>query len=330
MKADVILGLVFGDEGKGKITAHRAKHGDYTHCLRYNGGSNAGHTIYLDGKKAVTHIVPTGALFGLKSIVGPGCVVNENEFFRELEELSKVKPDVYRYVHIANNAHIVQDKHIQEELEESKIGTTRKGIGPAYRDKHARIGIRAESIPSLKNYLIDVEEEFISDPIVLCEGAQALGLDIDWGAYPYVTSSSCGIGAVINSGVPHKTLRKITGVAKCYDTYVGANTFQDLKDPMLDLLGDVGNEVGATTGRRRQVNYLNLDNLYRAVRYACVDEVILNKIDVLEEVNCWKVIVGNGVVDCFNRKGFEAITKMNIRRRDSDIDVIFSESPHEI
>lgn len=307
MITDVIIGGSLGDEGKGKVCAYLSSSGRYSHILRYNGGGNAGHSIYKQGQKVVTHIVPTGAVYGVRSIIGPGCVVSEASFFKELEELSKVNPSISKCVKIARNAHIVQDKHKLEEASESKIGTTKQGIGPAYRDKYARVGLRAEEVPSLKDYLVDMYDEFFvnhKDATILCEGAQAFGLDIDWGDYPYVTSSHCGVGAVVNNGIPYKTIRDVIAVIKAYDTYVGTKAFQNPMDPMLDKLGDLGMEYGATTGRRRQCHYLDVDKMKKMAVMNGVTQLIVNKVDILQQAGCWKVRVNNQVQDLGSEAAF--------------------------
>ena len=134
MIADVVLGLQYGDEGKGKITHHLCKTGGYTHVVRFNGGCNAGHTIYHKGKKFVTHHIPAGVFFGIKSIIGPGCVVDPKQFFKELEELRDGGVDIDELVFIAENAHIITDEHLEEDGKDTTIRTTRRGNGPAYRE----------------------------------------------------------------------------------------------------------------------------------------------------------------------------------------------------
>ena len=328
MRADIVFGLENSDEGKGKVTNELIKSGSYTHCLRYAGGANAGHTIYLNGEKVVTHSVPSGALHKVRSIIGPGCVLNERMFFEELATLEKSVPGISKFVKIANGVHITTESHLLEEHGESKIGTTKKGIGPTYRDKYARTGIRAESIPSLKEFLINIYEELhLNENIeVLCEGAQALGLDIDFGDYPYVTSSHCGVGGVLNNGIPHTAIRNVFGVCKCYDTYVGAKLFEDYKDPALGRIGDVGQEYGATTGRRRQVNYLNLDTLRKHVAIAAPNRIYFNKLDVLETVDVWKVIENQTILDLKNKVTFME----HIKNFFLEVEVVFSGSPYEI
>jgi len=329
INTDAVIGMFFGDEAKSKTVAHLVKNGSYTHTLRYNGGHNCGHTFYVGEQRVVTHIVPTGAMLGVRSIIGSSCVLNELSFFKELEEHSKIVPNVASNVRISRNAHIVTQSHIEEEASEQKIGTTRRGVGPAYRDKHARTGIRAESIKSLQPYLIDIYEELYlndSDKTILCEGAQALGLDINFGDYPYVTSSACGIGEVINNGICPSSIRDIFGVGKVYTTYVGSKQFQDTSDPTLDKIADVGLEIGATTGRRRQVNYLDLDFLLKSKRMSSCTKLILNKLDILRQVDVWKVYKDGKLIDLKSEESF----KEYIANLFSDVQVVFSDSPYRI
>ena len=204
MITDIVVGLSYGDEGKGKVTHHLLKSGEYTHCLRFNGGCNAGHTIYHNGEKFVTHHIPAGVFFGVKSIIGSGCVVNLQQFYDEIAMLEEAGITTAGLVYIASNAHIITDDHVEEDGRDTTIGTTKRGNGPAYRDKYNRQGVRACEVPELveSTYLIDLYREFYegySEPVVLCEGAQGFGLDIDWGEYPYVTSSHCtSAGALLN------------------------------------------------------------------------------------------------------------------------------------
>lgn len=323
----IVLGLAYGDEGKGKITLAHAKSGKYNRTLKFNGSNNAGHSIYHNDKLLITHSIPTGAILGIKSIIGPGCVVNEKSFFNELNELSKTIPDISSNVFIAHNAHIVQDKHIEEEQNENKIGTTRKGIGPAYRDKYARIGMRAEAIESFRPFLIDAYEEFHSKEnnlSLLAEGAQAIGLDIDWTPdYPFCTSSHCGIGSVINNGVPYKSINNVEGVIKAYTTYVGSKDFQDPNDPMLDKIGDLGKEYGATTGRRRKVNYLDLDMIEKSINLNSVNILHVNKMDILQELNCWKMFNSGRLIDYQSEESF----KLEINHKFPTVKIKYYYSP---
>jgi len=288
MQADIIVDLQYGDCGKGKVTHHLCKSGEYTHVVRYNGGCNAGHTIYHNGKEFITHHIPAGVFFGIKSIIGPGCVVNPKQFFKELQMLKEGGVDTEGLVYVAKNAHIITGDHLAEDGKDSKIGTTKKGNGPAYRDKYSRDGVRAESVGELKDYLIDIYDELHNSENVnvLFEGAQGFGLDIDWGDYPYVTSSHCTSAAALLNGVPPQAIRKVWGVAKMYETYVGAKKFQP-DGEIFNMLRKVGKEYGATTGRPRQCNWMDWNLVEKAIRVNGVTDLVFNKVDILEQINRW-------------------------------------------
>jgi adenylosuccinate synthase len=303
--ADVIVDLQQGDSGKGKIAHALLEMGDYTHVVRYNGGNNAGHTIYHEGKKIITHSIPCGVLYGIKSIIGPGCVVNVDHFFNELKELQDAGVKTDGLVFIARNAHIITDEHLFEDRQDNVIGTTKRGNGPAYRDKYWRKGIRAEQVPALKDYIVDLYEEFHSDngryARILFEGAQGFGLDVDWGDYPYVTSSHCTSGGAVLNGVPPNAIRNIWGVAKIYETYVGAKKFEP-EDPIFPKLRELGAEYGATTGRPRQCNWLNIKELVKAAKINGVNTIVFNKIDVLTQLGTYKIIDFDGSIKEFENE----------------------------
>jgi adenylosuccinate synthase len=326
---DVVLGLQYGDEGKGKITNQMAASGKYTHVLRYNGGSNAGHTIYVGGKKVVTHLVPCGIFHGIPSIIGPGCVVHLNKFLQELEYLKDLGYFT-NLVKVAYNAHIVTDDHIEEDSKDTKIGTTKTGNGPCYRDKVMRVGKRAEDIPELSDMLIDIADHG-EDYRILAEGAQGYWLDIDSGDYPYVTSSSCGIGAVLNNGFSHKTINSVIGVAKAYSTYVGAKSYQN-DDPRFEEIRKEGQEFGATTGRPRQIQWFDIDEVLIACIRNGVDKLIVNKLDVLDKVeNSWNVISpwdSRKEIICFeNKADFKSFVLDECYKSLPKMKVEFQESP---
>ena len=195
---------------------------------------------------------------------------------------------------IARNAHIITDQHMKEETAEEEIGTTRRGNGPAYRDKYARRGLRAEMIPGLADYVVDLYEEFhhYSAARILCEGAQGFGLDIDWGDYPYVTSSHCTTAGALLNGIPVTAVRKVWGVAKAYETYVGSKKFHG-DGEIFDRLQKVGQEYGSTTGRPRQCNWTNLSLLNRAIHINGVTDLVINKVDVLRELDAWSFRLDN-------------------------------------
>lgn len=334
---DVVLGLAYGDEAKGKVVNALSQKNDckeYTHCLRFNGGSNAGHTVYVKGQKVVTHIIPTGAIHGVKSIIGGGCVLNVAEFFLELEYLKNKGFDVSSKVFIAKNCHIVTDEHLASEASETKIGTTRKGIGPCYEAKVARRGVRAEDVPELAPYLIDIYEEFYVKPgpkNVLCEGAQAFWLDVDLGDYPYVTSSNTGIGALLNNGIAYHDIMEVIGVAKCYDTYVGAKKFHG-DDPIYDEIQKVGNEFGATTGRPRQCNRLDLDKLIRAIRQTGTKTLHISKLDVLTQVNFFRFKYEDVEFDFDNVYAFKSAIVRIVNKNTGipENNIKFSDSPETV
>lgn len=291
MKADVVIGAQYGDEAKGKIAHYLCKSGGYTHVIRFNGGCNAGHTIYHKGKKFITHHIPCGVFYGVHSIIGPGCVVDPERFFKEIQELEDAGIPAEALVSIAKNAHVITDEHREEDGKDSTIGTTKRGNGPAYRDKYARKGVRAEEMECFKDYLIDVYEELHSKPNtkVLLEGAQGFGLDIDHGDYPYVTSSHCTAASALLNGIPPQAVNRIWGVAKIYETYVGAKKFES-DDDVFKTIRNIGKEYGATTGRPRQCNWLDWDFLEKSVRMNGVTDLVFNKMDVLREINKWTLI----------------------------------------
>ncbi len=300
MLADIVVGVQHGDEAKGKVTHYLCRTHDYTHVLRFNGGCNAGHTIYHEGKKFVTHHIPAGVFYGVKSIIGSGCVLNVEQFFKELQELEDGGIDTKNKIFVAENAHVITEEHIQEENSEKKIGTTKRGNGPAYRDKYSRRGVQAKEVPALKPFLINLYDEFFnnSDVKILCEGAQGFGLDIDWGDYPYVTSSHCTSSGALLNGIPPQWVNQVWGVGKIYETYVGSKSFEP-EDEIFEEIRDVGEEYGATTGRPRQCNWLNMDELIKALKVNGVNRLVLNKLDVLEKVGKW-LLINEGTELTFN------------------------------
>ena len=284
---DVVIGMQYGDEGKGKIANQLVSTGNYDYVVRFNGGGNAGHTIYLNGEKIVTHLVPCGILHGIPSVIGNGCVINTQKLFDELEYLEGFGFDT-SILKIAENAHIITPNHIDEDSRDTTIGTTRTGNGPCYKDKVGRTGLRAKDVPELAPYLVDMHSLIHSSPKkFLAEGAQGYWLDIDFGDYPYVTSSNTGIGAVLNNGFNFKQVRNVVGVIKCYSTYVGAKGYQK-HDERFEQLRKIGQEYGATTGRPRQIDWLNLNEVNTACQMNGVTKLIVNKMDVLAQVeNGW-------------------------------------------
>lgn len=331
MKADIIVGLRYGDEGKGKVTHHLLKDGDYTHCIRFNGGGNAGHTIYHNGQKFVTHLIPAGVFFGVKSIIGNGCVVNIEKFQEEIDMLNKGGVETEGMVFVANNAHIVLDSHVEEDSKDKKIGTTKTGNGPAYRNKYDRKGMTAKEAfigTEYEKYLVDLYEELHCQEYpatVLCEGAQGFGLDIDWGDYPYVTSSHCTTAGALLNAIPPQAVRHVFGIAKAYDTYVGTKEFHG-KDEIFNKIQELGQEYGATTGRKRQCNWLNLDDLKKAAQINGTTHVVLNKVDILKELEEFTLVENNQVTKFDNENAW----KNKIKSTLPAFRVIFSESPEKV
>ena len=301
---DVVIGMQYGDEGKGKIANQMASSGEYDYVIRFNGGGNAGHTIYLNGEKIVTHLVPCGVLHGIPSVIGNGCVINTQKLFDELAYLEGLGFDT-TLLKIAENAHIITQEHIDEDSKDTTIGTTHTGNGPCYKDKVGRTGIRADYVPELAPYLVDMHTLIHSSPKkFLAEGAQGYWLDVDFGDYPFVTSSNTGIGAVLNNGFNYKQVRNVVGVIKCYSTYVGAKGYQK-DDERFERLREIGQEYGATTGRPRQIDWLDLDEVNEACKMNGVDFLIVNKMDVLRQVDSvWNLYEDQIIVSCSDENTF--------------------------
>jgi adenylosuccinate synthase len=329
--ADVIVDLQAGDTGKGKVAHSLCKNGEYTHVVRYNGGGNAGHTIFHNGNKYVTHFIPCGVLYGIKSIIGPGCVVDPLKLENEVKELEEAGFNVRENLFIDKRVHIILPSYIEEDSKDIMIGTTKTGNGPTYRNKYNRSGIRAcDYLPS--EMLIDVYEEFHGNKKVriLFEGAQGFELDIDWGDYPYVTSSHCTVGSAILNGVPPQKIRNVYGVAKAYRTYVGQKTFEGDSDHFESIRIE-GQEFGATTGRPRQINWIDMNDLIKAMNTNGVTNLIINKIDVLGKVGIFKSIV-NGVEYTYETmEEMEESISDEIRMSGlSPKEIIFSKTPLSI
>ena len=256
------MGMQFGDEGKGKIIDFLAEKADVV--ARFNGGNNAGHTIKVNDETTILHLIPSGILHkGKINIIGNGLVVDPGVFVEEIEGLRKkgvkVTPD---NLVLSENAHIILEKHIKEDKEKNKhLGTTARGIGPAYEDKVARIGLRVVDYankseeyskklnPFVKNTTLLINNLIDKNKKVLFEGAQGTLLDIDFGTYPYVTSSNATIGGVSTGlGVGPKKIDKVLGVAKAYTTRVGNGPLPtELKEDVGEKIQKIGNEFGATT-----------------------------------------------------------------------------------
>lgn len=343
MKVDVVLGLQWGDEGKGKIVDVLAK--SYPAVARFQGGPNAGHSLQFEGKKFVLHTVPAGVFReGSINIIGNGVVLDPIIFRQECKEIEEMGVPVTERIIISKKAHLILPTHrILDAASESamgkgKIGSTLKGIGPTYMDKTGRNGLRigdtlAENflerfntlkekhIQRLKQYdfqynaeeheaewldaikylkkfkIVDGEyeiNEILKTKRVLAEGAQGSMLDVDFGSYPFVTSSStmCA-GACTGLGIAPSKIGKVIGVFKAYCTRVGSGPFPtELLDQVGEELRQKGFEFGATTGRPRRTGWLDLPALKYAIMIDGVTELIMMKADVLDTFDTIKVAVG--------------------------------------
>lgn len=296
-----ILGAMWGDEGKGHITHHLSK--DYDWVIRFNGGANAGHTIYRDGKKYVHNLLPSVdfRVPQVKSYLGSGMVIDLDKLVQEVYAANAAFPGVGKRIYVDKNAFIVQSKHKEEDkAKNAHIGSTNRGIGPAYMDKIGRTGIRisdlfaAASDPYYGDFmyqlvgagvnfvdLLQVREE-MSRGNLLYEGAQGVLLDINHGIYPYVSCSDCTVGGIYSSGFHFAPPKKVYGVAKAYTTKVGEGPFPtELQGEEAEELRKLGNEYGATTGRPRRVGWLDLPALTYACKVSGITDLILTKFDIL-------------------------------------------------
>ena len=328
---DICCGLSWGDEGKGKIVSQLSKIGKYDFVCRWSGGNNAGHTVYVDDKQYSTHLIPSGIFYGVKSIIGPGCVVNIDSFMEEIKYLNENGFDT-TLIKISPKAHIVTDEHIQEDTVKYsfKLGTTGNGIGPCYRDKYLRTGKKvSEFTEEFKEYLWD--EELYGD--ILCEGAQGVWLDIDYGNYPYVTSSSTLPYGACSLGFSPQKIRYIYGACKIYDTRVGYDP--DFPNDLLNnkellSIGDIGQEFGTTTGRRRIVNYLNLDKLIQAINISGTTHLIISKVDIVKKVNVFKYYYQGELITCDSLLCLKSDLVELIKMNTNIVDIVFSSKATEI
>lgn len=285
---DIVFGLSWGDEGKGKIIGQLAKSGNYDWVCRWNGGSNAGHTIYVNGEKFHTHIIPSGVLFGVKSFIGPDCYLNIDDFRSELNYLKHHGFDT-SLIKVSPMTHIISQEQKAEDANNPR--STGKGIGPCARDKYARSGHRfAEMCPEdLRCHLFTGQ---LSGDL-LCEGAQGCWLDINYGNYPFVTSSSTMPYGACSIGFSPCKIRTIYGAAKAYDTRVGFDPeFEDMWQPdaeKLEEIAQVGKEFGVTTGRGRRVAWLNYNKLVDAINLSGTNIVIISKVDILVIVDKFQI-----------------------------------------
>jgi adenylosuccinate synthase len=327
---DICCGLSWGDEAKGKIIAELSKSGKYDYVCRWAGGNNAGHTIYIENKKYKTHLIPTGIFYNVKSIIGPDCVINVKAFLREVAYLREngFNTDLIK---ISPKAHVISDKHIAFDkgyLLNSQ-GTTSKGIAPCYSDKYKRVGILAASIPEFESYMWDEKLE----GNILCEGAQGFWLDINQGAYPYVTSSTTLPYGACSLGFPPQKIRNIYGAAKIYDTRSGIDPFfpeELLEDAELKQIIEKGEEYGTTTGRKRKVNWLNLNKLIEAINISGTTDLIISKGDVLKKVNIYKVYYNEELIIKYTMHELQQFISDTLTRECSSMlrNIHYSNSPY--
>ncbi len=341
-KAQVVLGTFYGDEGKGKIIDYLSKDADV--AVRCSGGSNAGHSIEVDGKKFAFHLIPSGIFHkGTLAVIGNGVVVDPKCLIDEMNEL-EASGGSTENLYISEKAHIVFPYHIEMDrlLEENrgngKIGTTIRGIGPAYCDKYERSGIRAEDLISdrfeelltvninnknkifemyghptidLKKTLEDYKKyaeilrSHITDTItllhkaledgkkILCEGAQASLLDIDFGSYPFVTSSNPSIGGVCTgTGLAAKDIGEVYGVLKAYSSRVGSGPYiTEQNNEIGDTIRELGHEYGVTTKRPRRCGWLDLVALKYTVRLNGITGLAINHVDTIGKLPNFKLCV---------------------------------------
>ena len=329
---DICCGLAWGDEAKGKIVSQFAKSGKYDFICRWAGGNNAGHTVYVNSIKYKTHLIPCGIFYNIPSIIGPDCVVNIKSFFEEVEYLQSNGFNT-SLIKISPKAHIVLDKHIAEDIKElkQKQGTTARGIAPCYSDKYRRVGKRVEDCKELQDYLWDGKLH----GTVLCEGAQGVWLDINYGNYPYVTSSTTLPYGACSLGFSPKLINDIYGAVKIYDTRSGIDTdFPDslFEDVELNKIGEIGKEFGVTTNRRRKVNWLNIGKLIDAIKLTGTTILIISKVDVLEEVKIFKLIdMDKQIIQFENLDQMKYYIETIIKKECANItSILFSNSPYEI
>lgn len=341
-----LVGLQWGDEGKGKIIDILTEAFDI--IVRYQGGSNAGHTVVINNEKFVLHLIPSGILRKNKyCVIGNGVVLDPRQLLEEIAELRQKNIEVGDNLRVSETAHVVLPYHKKlDELSENekgdeKIGTTKRGIGPCYADKMARNGIRVSDLFSgeyfkerLKKIVEDKNRIFVrlydADPLswkeiydeyrgyaeqikpfvcntiafmedaiksrkkILFEGAQGALLDVDFGTYPFVTSSSViAGGAAVGTGVSPRQIHKVLGVVKSYTTRVGSGPFpSELDGELGEHLRRKGGEYGATTGRPRRCGWFDAVAVKHAITVNGAESAILTKLDVLDEQKTIQICVG--------------------------------------
>jgi adenylosuccinate synthase len=303
MSQDILVGLQHGDEGKGKISKCLADLNNYDCFVRFNGGPNAGHTIIYNGEKIVTHQIPCGILHDKPCLISTDCVVDIIKLKQEILLLENKGIDVRNNLYISNMCHMITEENIIEDSTHNQVGTTCSGIGPTYSKRALRTGYIIQ--PNSKLYKLVEPFTFLQqfdnkDNRIFFEGAQGFELDINYGDYPYVTSSSCISNAIFLNGGDISKKTYIYGVCKLYDTYVGSKDFGEEGDIDLNRLGIIGEEYGSTTGRRRKCNWLNLKKLIRSCKINNVSTIFVNKCDIIQELGVFKLFDSNEVLQTFN------------------------------
>ncbi len=333
MKVDVLVDVQRGDCGKGKISKSLNEKKNYDIIAKYNGGGNAGHAVWIGEEKYTAHYLTSGMYdLNTKIVIGCGCVINPKEFLNEYNQFNdKFKLEGRVFIH--PYTHVITDEHIEEDSKDTKIGTTKKGIGPAYSGKYDRTNKRANEIDELKAFLLPTPDVMDLLPKkILMEGSQGWWLDIDYGSYPYVTSSHIHPGfSFATFGIPLKYLNKVYGVAKIYETYVGKS--KDLvfcEEEDAHIIREAGKEYGETTGRPREIGYLNLNDLVDACNYCGVDKLYINKCDILERVGIFKIIIDGKVKQFDNILLMQDYIKNYININTFIKKVIFSYSKNRI
>jgi adenylosuccinate synthase len=316
-KADIILGLQWGDEGKGRIVDLYAN--DYDVVARFAGGDNAGHSIVVGDRELALRIVPSGALHPhVELFVGGGMVVNPRTLLDEIERLQELGIDAAR-VKVSDRAHVVQPHHVERDAAAERergsgaLGTTGRGIGPAYIDRVARYGARFSDILSqraaadsetaamverLRPHVVDgvsyLQEKFSRGKRVLLEGAQGTLLDVGYGTYPYVTSShTIAGGACTGLGIGPSAIGRVIGVAKAYATRVGGGPFpSELHDERAERLRRQGGEYGTVTGRPRRCGWFDAVAARYAVALNGLSSAVITKLDVLTGFDRVGIVTG--------------------------------------
>ena len=389
MKADVLLGLQWGDEGKGKIVDVLTL--NYDIIARFQGGPNAGHTLEFDGIKHVLHTIPSGIFHkGVLNVIGNGVVIDPVIFEREIDEIDELDVEMSELL-ISKKAHLILPTHklldaaSEKAKGKEKIGSTLKGIGPTYMDKTGRNGLRVgdisdpnfnekyeklkqkhiqilnfydfdyeleklektwfDSLECLKRFPHIESEHFIHKAMkggkkILAEGAQGTLLDIDFGSYPFVTSSNTiTAGACTGLGIAPNKIGEVIGIFKAYCTRVGSGPFpSELFDEIGERLARIGNEFGSTTGRSRRCGWIDLPALKYAININGVTQLNMMKADVLSGLHSIKVcthyMLNGKKIDYLPFEDNENLTPVYTELKGWDKDIMhissLEEAPQEV